>query len=257
MKNLIIKLSLIAAMVIACNTATAFTDGAGVQALMHCDATNQAVWLTTPDDNSSGRVANECILDMSNAYSGIDLATQPTMMPNSPISGNYFSFDGNDTINLNPGWAGGNAVVCDFSFRYSALPGPTTYSALISAFPVITCFLTTDGGFPRVAVMVAQNSIHYSSVELAIDTWYNVRCSINLDNPNEVSITVDGTTDTEIGFTFQNTPAKIVLGYDFRGGPVANQRFTGDMDEVRIGTIPEPFTFGLIGLLGLLVLRKK
>ena len=256
MKNLIIKLSLIAALVVACNTAMALTDGAGVQVLMHCDATNQIPsWLTTPDDNSSGRTANECILDMAKSYSGIDLTTQPTMMPNSPISGNYFSFDGNDSINLEPGWAGGAAIVCDFSFRYSGSPGQ--YGALISAFPVITCFLTTDGGFPRIAVMVAQNSIHYSSVNLAVDTWYNVRCSINLNNPNEVSITVDGTTDTEIGYPFQNTPARIVLGYDYRGAPIAGQEFTGDMDEIRIGTIPEPFTFGLIGLLGLLVIRRK
>ena len=67
MKNLLIKLSLIVALIVVCNTASAvYTDNAQLQMLMHCDATNQGWWLVTPDDTSSGRaITNEPILDMA------------------------------------------------------------------------------------------------------------------------------------------------------------------------------------------------
>ena len=254
MKNLIIKLSLIAAMVVACNTAMAvFTDNTSLQVLMHCDETNQAVWLTTPDDNSSGRAANEPILNLNIFYDATNVLTEPTLMPGSPVGGSYFSFDGvDDSINILPGWLGGDSVVCDFTFRYRSLPQPPsdTYTALV-ACDAFTCFISQDGGAPHISLMVQVNYMVNSPITLDSNTWYDVRVSIVND---DVSITVNGSTYTEhSGAAFPDMVSPMAAGYYLRSG----QRYLdGDMDEIRIGNIPEPFTFGFIGLLGLIALRK-
>ena len=135
MKKLIIKLTLIAIIVVACNTAMAvFPDGPLLQVLMHCDETNQAAWLTTPDDNSRGRLTNECILDMDIQWTGTNTLTEPTLMPDSPKGGSYFSFDGtNDSICVNPGWLGGDSLLCDLSSKRIVLRQrvSTTYSQVV------------------------------------------------------------------------------------------------------------------------------
>ena len=259
MKNLIIKLSLIAALVVACNTATAFTDNTSLQVLMHCDATNQTYWLTTPDDNSSGRAANECILDKAVGSFAFDRTTQPILTPGSPAGGSYFSFDGvNDSIYYNPGWLGGDSVVCDFSFRFRSAPDIPgfPYDGLASC-QAFTCFLSTDGAPPHISIMVEQNYMVHSPIELVPDTWYDIEVSIV---NNDVSITVDGSKYTELSpWPLPGWTTPLTVGCFLRADFVAAGAgfLDGDMDEIRIGNIPEPFTFGLIGLLGFFIIRRK
>ncbi len=253
MKNLIIKLSLIAILVIACNTAMAvFTDNTKLQVLMHCDETNQAYWLTTPDDNSSGRAANEPILDKCNCIIAYDkdITTQPIMTPGSPAGGSYLKFDGvNDSITCDPGWLGGDSLVCDFSFRFRNAVGE--YTGLVSC-QSFTCFLSQQGGSaPHISLMVDQNVMINSPITLVPNTWYDVSVRIVNDN---VKITVDGSTYEEhSGWPFPGYTGWITVGYFRRD---ISGFLDGDMDEIRIGNVPEPFTFGLIGLLGLLAWRK-
>ncbi len=45
-----------------------------------------------------------------------------------------------------------------------------------------------------------------------------------------------------------------MIGYDLYG---LDRFFYGDLDEIRVGNIPEPITFGLIGLLGFFIIRRK
>jgi len=260
MKNLIIKLSLIAALVVACNTATAFTDYSELYVLMHCDATNQAAWLTTPDDNSSGRAANECILDMAVDAMVVDVTTEPVLTPGSPEGGEYFDFDGvNDTIYCNPGWLGGDSVVCDFSFRFrsaSDIPGfPFDGLASCQSF---TCFLSTqDGAAPHISVMVEQNYMVHSPTALETNTWYDV---IIVIYENNVTIKVNGSAYTELSpWPLPGYTTPLTVGCFLRGDFLANNAgfLDGDMDEIRIGNLPEPFMFGFIGLLGFFIIRRK
>ena len=61
MKNLLVKLSLIAVLVVACNTASAtFSDSTNTYALWHCDATNRAgTEETTPDENLTACIKDD------------------------------------------------------------------------------------------------------------------------------------------------------------------------------------------------------
>ena len=259
MKKLIIKLSLIAILVVACNTASAvFIDSSNLQVLMHCDETTQDYWLITPDDNSSGRAVNECILDMAIDLSDIDPATEPTLMPDSPVGGSYFSFNGsNSTIYCEPGWLGGDSVVCDFTFRFRSppdIPGfPFDGLASCQSF---TCFLSTDGAPPHISLMVEQNYMVHSPITLHSNIWYHIGVTIV---SNDVSITVNGSTFTETSpHPFPSYLTPLTMGCFLRGDFLAAGAgfLDGDMDEIAIGSIPEPFTFGFIGLLGLLAFRK-
>jgi len=255
MKNLIIKLSLIAALVVACNTAMAvFTDGPGVQALMHCDATNQGpTWLTTPDDNSSGRAANECVLDMWIDFATKDTITEPTLMPGSPKGGGYFEFDGvRDSICLaNPGWLGGDSLLFECSFKADSFAPAGQYDVLAGCRDTWVCFLANQDGTPHIALMLQQSVIFHSPVEIIAGVWNDISVSVvNL----EVKITVNGSTYTEATPLWPEFPSILAVGYDLRNG---TDYFTGDMDEILIGNIPEPFTFGLIGLLGFFIIRRK
>ena len=255
MKNLIIKLSLIAALVVACNTATAFTDNTELQVLMHCDATNQAaVWLTSPDDNSSGRAAMIPLLNSGIMWPPFEVApSAPVMMPGSPAGGSYFNFDGvDDSIVFDPGWLGGDSVVCDFTFRYRSLPSSGDLYTSLVACDAFTCFISQDGGTPHISLMVQVNYMINSPITLDSNTWYDVSVSIVND---DVSITVNGSTYTEHSpAAFPDITSPMAAGYYLRSG---NRYLDGDMDEIRIGNVPEPFTFGLIALLGLLIIRKK
>ncbi len=253
MKKLIIKLTLIVIMVVACNTAMALTDGPGVQALMHCDATNQGYWLTTPDDNSSGRAVNECILDMAIDFASINTATEPTLMPNSPISGSYFSFDGtDDSICFNPGWLGGDSLLFECSFKANSFAPSGQYDVLGGCNDTWVCFLSNQNGTPHISLMLSMSIMIDSPVEIIAGEWNDIRVTVDND---DVSITVNGSTYTEHStVAFPTQASLLAVGYNLRGG---DRYLDGDMDEVRIGNIPEPFTFGLIGIFGLLALRLR
>ena len=47
----------------------------------------------------------------------------------------------------------------------------------------------------------------------------------------------------------------VLIGWDVNGG--AERYANADFDELRAFTIPEPFTFGFIGLVGFLAFRKR
>jgi len=251
MKNLIIKLSLVIALVVACNTASAvFTDNLQLQLLMHCDATNQAYWLITPDDNSSGRAVNEPILDMAIGSFAFDRTTEPVMMPGSPAGGSYLSFDGvNDTVYCSPGWTGGTDVNCDFSLRWLGLPPVSNpYSALVQTVPW-RCFLQPNGDQGYISFLMGATFLT-STVMLDSNVWYDVSFSIIND---QAKLTVNGTTVTAT-IPIVDSVAQIMIGYDLYG---LDRFFYGDLDEIRVGNIPEPITFGLIGLLGFFIIRRK
>jgi len=254
MKNLVIELSLIAVLVVACNTAMAeFVDDPLLCVLMHCDETNQAAWLTTPDDNSSGRLTNECILDMNIQWTGTNTLTEPTLMPDSPKGGSYFSFDGtNDSICVNPGWLGGDSLLCDLSFKANSFAPAGEYDVLAGCNDTWVCFLSMQFGIPHVSLMLSMIIMIDSPVEIIAGEWNDVSISVVDDN---VSITVNGDTYTEHSTVpFPTSASILAVGYNLRGG---DRYLDGDMDEIRIGSVPEPFTFGLIGLIGLLALRKQ
>ena len=250
MKNLIIKLSLITALVITCNTASAvFTDNTSLYVLMHCDATNQGYWLTTPDDNSTGRTANEPILDKSNAANfQFDRTTEPTLMPNSPKGGSYLHFDGiNDSVYIAPGWGGGNNVVCDFSLRWTALPQPSDpYTALIQTVPW-RCYLTTNR---TISFFINNSTWLESSKPLFSNTWYDVHFRL----VNNRAILIVGEATNTVNIELSDSSSQIMIGYDIYG---LNRFFKGDLDEVRVGYIPEPTFLYCFWIFAFLILNKK
>jgi len=80
MKNLLIKLALIAALVVACNSASAaYTETTDNFALFHCDTENASG--ITPDDNSSGRTDSELNGDVDELR-----VSAPVIIPPDPDS---------------------------------------------------------------------------------------------------------------------------------------------------------------------------
>ena len=226
-----------------------FSDAWNNVLLMHCDATNQGYWLTTPDDNLSGRTANEPILDKSNAANfNFDRTTEPTLMPNSPKGGGYLHFDGNnDSVYVNPGWGGGKNVFCDFSLKYLGLPPASDpYAALIQTVPW-RCYLGNDG---TIKFFINSSTWLNSSKVLNSNTWYDVHFSLTADH---ASLIVDDTTNTAT-VSLSDSSAQIMIGYDIY---TLDRFFNGDMDEIRVGYIPEPvFIFYFLLLIFTCAKRK-
>ena len=74
------------------------------------------------------------------------------------------------------------------------------------------------------------------------------------DLAGEAILTVNGTATMVSGVPVGPTASQIRIGNDIFA---PNTRyFKGDIDEVRVASIPEPFIFGLAGLVGLLAFRK-
>ncbi len=255
MKNLLIKLSLIAIMVVACNTASAvFTDSPNTYALWHCDATNWAgAEETTPDDNSSGRTAHNLIIN----HQG-----EAVMMPGSPYGGSYLELDGTDHCTA---WATLDPIPTEYlnldvSFRATAFPGSGAFSALLWTYPLRAYLF--DGAHVRIHLYDSALGAHVltSTKTINLATWYSVNAvfasstlQIIVGNDSEGYVTNSlGIGDNTLADPGGNN--FVLAGWDaFAAGTELN----GDLDEMRVNNIPEPFTFGLIGLLGLFLIRRK
>jgi len=250
-----------------------FTDSPLLQVLMHCDETVQDYWLITPDDNSSGREANEPVLDRTNPFDEEDINsdTVPTLMPDSPKGGSYFNFNyengTNDSIYCNPGWLGGYNIVCEFSFRWLGLPTSVgqpgvpddRYAALVCCGPWTVFLNSVNYASPHIALMIEQNYMYKSTATLESNTWYDVKVTVIWD---EITISINGATETDTSaFSLLDKASPLTIGYDYRYThptlPGRGRFFYGDMDEIKIGIAPEPVTFGFIGLLGFLIIRRK
>ena len=245
MKNLLIKITLIAALVVVCSSASAaFTDNVSTLFLYHCDSTNANN--TTPDDNSSGRTAHDL---------GLNWGGDTTMMPGS-AGDNYLHFNSGDQSTVFGVYDDEDVVTLECSFRVSEFPPAGQYRALM--WTVSTrIYLVGDKIRADVVNAAGVDILMDSSKVLATDTWYTVHlCTSN--SSAEMELTVDGTTDTmatpdglywAAGYTY------FLAGWDVNASPARD--YTGDLDEMRGTTIPEPFTFGFIGLVGFLAFRKR
>jgi len=170
MKNLIIKISLIAILVVACNSASAvYTDTTSNFLLWHCDATN-AAGTFMPDDNSSGRTAHP---------EGLANGNSPAvMMPNSPYGGNYLYLDGTKTpTSFNTYEGSKDNVSLDFSFRPHEFPGFPASTQYVQLFWTIGPRIYLYGDVVQSLTYDAAAGAHFitSSKTLTLDTWYSVR----------------------------------------------------------------------------------
>jgi len=255
MKNLIIKLTLIATLVVVCNSASAaYTDTSSNFLLWHCDSTNSdGTTATTPDDNSSGRTAHPL---------QINHGGEAVMMPGSPYGGSYLYMDGSDQCTAWGTYEGDkDNVSLNFSFRPHAFPAAGEYDQLLWTIgPRIYLY----GNVVQSLTYDAAAGAHFitSSKTLSLDTWYSVSYSSDNGSGEEMLIVgndTDGyTTNTSTalpnlywvdGYTF------VLLGWDINAG--AERFANADFDEIRAYTIPEPITIGFIGLVGFLALRRR
>ena len=256
MKNLIIKLSLIIALVVACGSASAvFVDNPNTLALWHCDSTNwDGTTELTPDDNSTGRTAHDMQINVTNAA---------VMMPGSPYGGSYLEFSGDDRgLGLDVLATDPDILQVDFAFRASELPAAGAYNVIL--YPYALNILLFDGGHIRVLASDDEGSPQVylqSSKAINIDTWYTV--SVVASN-SYVQITAGNdaegyeTDGKPMGAGLNNAPDIPIGWHPFASALDTAWTFKGDLDEVRISLpIPEPFTFGFIGLVGFLALRRR
>jgi len=241
MKNLIIKLSLIVAFVVACNTASAaFSDSPNTYALWHCDATNwSGTEETTPDDNSSGRTAKDLQINVENAA---------TLIPGSPYGGSYLAFDGTDraTANgvLDP--APTDQLKIDVNFRANSFPDAGKYKSLVWTYPVKVYLY--DGAHVLILTYDAVGNPHYLSSTKTInaDTWYSINVVVSdgtikviVGNDAEGYETNSGSSGT--GLLDASSASYVTVGWDpFDGAHVRD--VDADLDEIRIKTPEIIFT---------------
>ncbi len=241
MKNLIIILSLILAMLVVCNTALALVDTTDTIALLHCDSEYLGIgppgnggWGFTPDDNSSGRIANDAILNKCQCPISwyIMEETRPTLTSGSPYGGSYYSYDGvDDSIYLNPGWRGGTTLSCEFNVRYRSFD--ESLNGLVSSKSGWAVWLV-GGTSPHIAFQVQSLSLIHSPKVMVPNQWYNVQ--VTVDANNLATINVDGNIHTQQAASgIPGIVESIVIGgYEQTWANYLN----GDMDEISIGTIP-------------------
>ncbi len=257
MKNLLIKLTLIAALVLACNSASAvFTDDVLTIGLYHCDVTNvDAGVVLTPDDNSSGRYSNDLILNQYGVEKEAVLGT------NSPYGGSYLALSGDKPI----AWSfppDAESLEVNLAFRTGEFITNDIYTSLLWTLPVKTYL--QNGTLTMLvydAAGVAQFMV--SGKVLSTDVWYSVDfvvldgfAELVVGNDDEGYITNDFTAGIGLLLPWSGTDY-IIPGWDLFDGSGIRE-FVGDLDEIRVAIpIPEPFTFGLIGLLGFLAIRRK
>ena len=252
MKNLFLNLTFASFFIAASNNAMAtYVDNLDTVLLMHCDATNQVYWLITPDDNSSGRSADAPILNKTNApLFEFDYSTVPALTTGSFNGSSFLRFDGtNDSIYCSPGWPGGINASCDFSMRWFALPSTNDpYAALIQAVAWRSFLIPVeDKGYIS---FVTSGGWVSSSKLLDSNIWYDIHFSIIGD---QAKLIVDGTTN-EANVYINDQSSQITIGYDIYG---AGRFFNGDLDEIRVDTIPEPCLQIIICLLFIVHRIKK
>ena len=260
MKNLITKLTLIAFVVAVCGTASAvFSDSPNTIALWHCDVTNvDAGAVTIPDDNTSGRAANDLVINQYGA------AKEAALEPNSPYGGDYLALTHDKPIawTFPMGAEKPDILEVNLAFRANELISGDNYRALLWTLPVKV--YNHDAKVMVLAYDAAGNPQYlYSGHSISIDTWYSVDFVVSNNFAQlVVGNDADGyTTDTwTVGDGLLEAWAGteyIIPGWDLFDG-TGIREFDGDLDEIRVALpIPEPFTFGLIGLLGFLAIRKK
>ncbi|MCK5852124.1 hypothetical protein KAH27_03755, partial [bacterium] len=236
MKNLLIKLSLITALVVACNTAlAAFTDSPNTLALWHCDSTNWDGGVElTPDDNSSGRTAHNMQINVTN---------EAVMTPGSPYGGSYLTFGGADrALGLDVLSTHTNILQVDLAFRATELPAADSYDVII--YPHALEVLLYDGGHIRVLAFDAAGNPYYlqSSKAINIDTWYTVSA---VASNGYVQVTVGNDTEgyetdgMAMGVGLYEGFHDIPIGYHpFAPATDTSWTFHGDIDEISI-KIPE------------------
>ncbi len=238
-----------------------YTDTMFTRALIHCDSVVTNQWpddgatncFVTPDDNSSSRPAVFPILNSSNVYYetpiGIDNSTMPTFKTNSPYSGDYLSFDGNDAIIVTNSWTGGDSMFMDFAFRLQGLPplSGDNYMGLLTTYPVKVYATNIDDVNGKVLIIIYDDAVNphffYSTKSLSSNVWYHFSFSISNNN---VQVVIGNETD---GFTTDTTTIPSLLQPAITDVIVGNSYFVpsrslkGDMDEVRWGlSVPEPTT---------------
>ena len=225
---------------VACDQKKIYNDNTSLQLLMHCDETNHPnSWLLSPDDNISGRDINQPLLDRAVGSWATDTNTIPTLMTNSPIDGNYLHFDGvDDTIYVSPGWKFRKNILCDFSFKWLGYPPASNpYAALVQTRAWRSFLRPSANGKCRVGFLFNGAIWLYSTKHLSSNTWYDVHFSLN---DGEATLIIDDTTNTA-AIAFTDEDSHLTIGNDiFRGD---DRYFYGDIDEVRVGGIPEPSLF--------------
>ncbi len=275
MKKLLKKFTLISILVIVCSSASAVsTDIPNNLVLLHCDeavtnwfgeAHTNGYWVVSPDDNSSGRDANLAILNMTNGGGFyMDDNTIPTLLPGSPYGGSYLHFDPtNSSIFIWEGWFGDASVFLDFSFRWLGLPDALgdNYASVFGSLPW-RCYFRNVGdntnGFLQ--FLMEPGDVFFPSVNPKLLTsnvwydvhfrWYETNMTLIIGNSAEGYYTNNEAMTQDL----DGSSSQVVVGY----GLWLPRHLNGDLDEIRFGwVVPEPFTFGFIGLLGLLIIRKK
>jgi hypothetical protein len=93
---------------------------------------------------------------------------------------------------------------------------------------------------------------------LSYDTWYDMHFSL-IDG--QAMLIIDDTTNTAL-ITLTNLSSHISIGNDiYRAGdsnPTNDRYFCGGIDEIRIGTIPEPFLLSsLLLIISFCLLKRK
>ena len=254
MKNLI-KLSLVVALVVACGSASAvFVDNPNTLALWHCDATNWsgAVELT-PDDNSTGRTAHDMKVNETNEL---------TLAAGSPYGGDSLVFDGISTgLGLDVLATHTDIMKVEFAFKPSELP-PASGHGYFLLYPHALEALLKNGVVQIIAFDSAAQPTYLNSTKtINVDTWYTVSAtasngyvSVTVGNDSEGYETDSATMGAGLYEGFHD----VLIGAHAFAPNDTGWYFRGNMDEIRISLpIPEPFTFGLIGLVGLFFIRKK
>ena len=250
-----------------------YTDNENNRGLLHCDEATTNLWpdgsancFQTPDDNSSGRLAVSPILNASNDWEiVIDDSTMPAFKTNSPYGGDYFSFDGNDSIIVTNAWPGGNNLDLDLNFRFEGLPplSGDNYACLFWTLPVKAYLRNVDDTNGEILMLVydAAGSAHffYSVKDIHSNMWYRLSFSASNDVLSlKVGNDTEGYKDATSAATGLLAPSiteNVIIGSDYFG-PM--RLFKGDLDEVRWGVVvPEPFCLSFIIYSLLFIIRKK
>jgi len=195
----------------------------------------------------------------------INQAGEGTLVPGSPYGGSALSLTRTDqAVGVGVMTTDPQVLMSDLAFKASSFPGNNAYNVLMFLQPMQN-LLFNNGGTTYVRILTYDDGGNgyylQSSLALSLDTWYTVSA---VASNNYVQVIVgndnDGyfTNGMAIGGTgLYDGMDDVPVGYHAFAPTSEAWHFDGEIDEIRIRTIPEPFTFGLIGLAGLFFIRKK